>query len=76
MAKRPAPPVSRGIMSDSNESAFWHEFKKGYMKYFWMGLAIALGIQLGNYVHPYEQCKRVYDTAEEVTECIRTKENS
>ena len=73
MTKRPAPPVTRGIMSDSYSPAFWKGFKS------WIGFAIAgsfvVGLALGNYAHPYEVCKRMYDTAEDVAECVWIKEN-
>ena len=55
--------------------AFWQGFKEGYMKYFWLGIVFALGIALGNYVHPYEVCKRMYDTPEDIAECVWIKEN-
>ena len=45
-------------------------------KAFWIGIAFAIGIALGNYVHPYEQCKRMYDTPEDVSECVWIKENN
>ena len=51
--------------------AFWQGFKC------WIGFAIAgsfvVGLILG--AHPYEQCKRMYDTPEDVAECIWIKEN-
>jgi hypothetical protein len=36
---------------------------------------LGFGIALGNYTHPYETCKRMYDTPEDVSECIWIKEN-
>jgi hypothetical protein len=73
MAKRPAPPVTRGIMSDTSTSPFWQGFIS------WIGFAIAgsfvVGLILGSYAHPYEQCKRMYDTQEDVMECVWIKEN-
>jgi hypothetical protein len=73
MAKRPAPPVIRGIMSDSYSLAFWKGFKS------WTGFAIAgsfvVGLILGSYAHPYEQCKRMYDAQEDVAECVWLLEN-
>jgi hypothetical protein len=52
---------------------FWQGFKS------WRGFAIAvsfvLGTALGNYAHPYEVCKRMYDTPEDVAECVWIKEN-
>jgi hypothetical protein len=55
--------------------AFWEGFKEGYMKFFWIGIAFAIGIALGSYSHPYEQCKRMHDTLEDITECVWIKEN-
>lgn len=55
--------------------AFWQGFKEGYMKYFWVGIALVIGIALGNYAHPYGQCKMKYDTPEDVSECVWIKEN-
>jgi hypothetical protein len=52
---------------------FWEGFKS------WIGFAIAgsfvVGLILGSYAHPYEQCKRMYDTQEDVAECTWIKEN-
>ena len=55
--------------------AFWEGFREGYMKFFWIGFAFALGIALGSYSHPYEVCKRMYDTPEDIGECVWIKEN-
>ena len=41
----------------------------------WIGVAFAIGIALGNYAHPYEVCKHMYDTPEDVSECVWIKEN-
>jgi hypothetical protein len=54
---------------------FWEGFKEGYMKFFWIGIAFAIGIALGSYSHPYEQCKRMHDTPEDIAECVWIKEN-
>lgn len=62
-------------MSDSYSPAFWQGFREGYMKAFWIGIAFAIGIALGSYAHPYEQCKRMYDTPEDISECVWIKEN-
>jgi hypothetical protein len=79
MAKRPASPVTRGIMSDSNKSAFWEGFVDGFTrasKYsIPIALALAAGLALGSYSHPYEVCKRMYDTPEDISECVWIKEN-
>lgn len=56
--------------------AFWNGFCEGYMKYFWVGVAFALGIAIGSYSHPYESCKRMYETPEDISECVWLKENN
>ena len=59
--------------------AFWEGFYKGYLKSFWSGIivssAFVLGVLLGNHSHPYEVCKRMYNTPEDVAECVWIKEN-
>jgi hypothetical protein len=55
--------------------AFWQGFREGYLKYFWVGVALAVGLELGSYLHPYEVCKRMYDTPEDIGECVWIKEN-
>lgn len=56
-------------------NSFLAGFRKGYTYWFWIGLAFALGLALGSYAHPYEQCKRMYTTPEDISECIWIKEN-
>jgi hypothetical protein len=56
--------------------AFWCGFREGYMKFFWAGIALAIGIALGSYAHPYEQCKRMYDAPEDIIECAWILENN
>lgn len=55
--------------------AFWIGFRQGYMKYFWVGMAFALGMALGSYSHPFEVCKRMYESPEDVSECVWLKQN-
>ena len=55
--------------------AFWQGFRVGFLKYSWVGIALALGVRLGNYFHPYESCKRMYETPEDISECVLIKEN-
>lgn len=55
--------------------AFRDGFREGYMRWFWVGIAFSLGIALGSYSHPYEQCKRMYATPEDISECMWIKEN-
>jgi len=44
-----------------------------------IGLGIILGAWIGTWVtwltHPYEQCKRMYVTPEDIAECVRIKED-
>ena len=54
---------------------FWHHFKQGFKGTFWIGLALGIGISIGSLIHPYEQCKRMYDTPEDIAECVWIKEN-
>ena len=54
---------------------FWHHFKQGFKQSFWIGMALGIGISLGSCSHPYEQCKRMYDTPEDIAECVWIKEN-
>lgn len=47
-------------------------------KTFWLGgilTGLGVGLALGSYLHPYEVCKRVYDTPEDILECVWIKEN-
>ena len=59
--------------------AFWEGFKDGFTKASKYGIPIAaafvLGLTLGSWSHPYEQCKRMYDTPEDIAECAWIKEN-
>jgi ATP/ADP translocase len=59
--------------------AFWEGFWQGYVKTSvfmlpWVLFAIVVWV-LATYSHPYEECKRMYDTQEDVSECIWIKEN-
>jgi hypothetical protein len=38
-------------------------------------IVFLLGWGAGEYLHPYEQCKRMYDTPEDIAECVWIKEN-
>jgi len=33
------------------------------------------GMELADTLNPYEQCKRMYDTPEDISECVWIKEN-
>jgi hypothetical protein len=54
---------------------FWRDFKQGFKQFFWIGIALGIGTSLGSWSHPYEQCKRMYDTPEDISECVWIKEN-
>jgi hypothetical protein len=38
-------------------------------------IVFLLGWRFGEYLHPYEECKRMYNTPEDVSECVWIKEN-
>ena len=48
-------------------------------KMLWIGVVLTgfgIGLALGSYyTHPYEQCKRMYTTPEDISECVWIKEN-
>jgi hypothetical protein len=59
--------------------AFWDGFKNGYIKGSIIGVPAAVtfivGLALGSYTHPYEECKRMYETPEDIAECVWILEN-
>jgi hypothetical protein len=59
--------------------AFWEGFGTGFNKGSMIGIpaaaAFVLGLALGSYSHPYEVCKRMYDTPEYIVECVWILEN-
>lgn len=59
--------------------AFWEGFTTGFTQASKYGIPIAValvvGLTLGSWSHPYEQCKRMYDTVEDLAECVGIKEN-
>ena len=58
--------------------AFWEGFRNGFLQGSKYGIPIAaliVGITLGSWSHPYEECKRKYETFEDVSECVWIKEN-
>ncbi len=59
--------------------AFWEGFREGYSKASIVGVVLAIafvaGLTMGSYSHPYEVCKRMYNTPEDVLECVWIKEN-
>ena len=50
-------------------------------KAFWQGLGLPLAFGLiagwafATYFHPYEECKRMYETPEDIAECVWILEN-
>ena len=45
------------------------------MKYAFLLLAFIAGWAWAMYSHPYEVCKRMYETPEDISECVWIKEN-
>ena len=58
---------------------FWESFMDGFTRASKYGIPIAaafvLGVLLGNYGHPYEECQRMYNTPEDISECVWLLEN-
>lgn len=54
--------------------AFWEGFREGFLKASKYGIPIAValivGLTLGSWSHPYEQCKRKYESFEDISECM------
>jgi hypothetical protein len=59
--------------------AFWEGFWQGFGKASVIGLpaavAFVIGLTLGSWSHPYEQCKRMYNTPEDIDECVWIRMN-
>ena len=59
--------------------AFWEGFWQGFGKASVIGwaaaIAFVIGLVLGSYSHPYEVCKRLHTTQEDVSECVWIREN-
>lgn len=59
--------------------AFWQGFREGYRRSVLFGGPFAFGLLVGwtfcMYFHPYEECKRMYDSLEDISECVWIKEN-
>lgn len=59
--------------------AFWDGFTDGFIRASKYGIPIAValiaGLTLGSWSHPYEQCKRMYDSQEDLAECVWLLEN-
>ena len=60
--------------------AFWQGFREGYMQGVQIVALIILplivGWAFGQYFHPYDSCKRMYSTPEDIVECVWIKENN
>lgn len=54
--------------------AFWQDFREGCVKASIIGVpaavAFLIGFALGSYDHPYEKCKRMYESFEDISECV------
>ena len=59
--------------------AFWEGFVTGFTTASKYGIPIAaafvLGLYLGSASHPYEVCKKQYDTQEDISECVWIRMN-
>lgn len=43
---------------------------------FWVALgSFVAGIEFADTLNPYEQCKRMYETPEDISECVWIREN-
>ena len=42
---------------------------------FLMAGSFLAGMELADTLNPYEQCKRMYETLEDISECVWIKEN-
>ena len=45
---------------------------------FWVGgflVGLGLGMTVGYNFHPYESCESMYETPEDISECVWIKEN-
>ena len=45
------------------------------MAFLMLGSFLA-GMELADALNPYEQCKRMYETPEDISECVWLKENN
>jgi hypothetical protein len=62
-------------MSKAFREGFYEGFTKASFYTVPLALAVALGMWIGNYTHPYEECKRMYSTPDDIIECVWIKEN-
>lgn len=53
----------------------WEDYK-WIIVIFWLMLgSFVAGMELADTLNPYEQCKRIYNTPEDIMECTWIKEN-
>jgi hypothetical protein len=62
-------------MSKALWEGFWQGFGKASITGLPAVIAFIVGLTLGSYSHPYEQCKRMYDSQEDLAECVWLLEN-
>jgi hypothetical protein len=59
--------------------AFWEGFRTGFITASKYSIPIAavfvLGLYLGSASHPFEVCKKQYETQEDISECVWIMEN-
>jgi len=55
--------------------AFWDDYKWIIVVFSLMLGSFVAGMELADTLNPYEQCKRMYDTPEDVSECVWILEN-
>ena len=52
---------------------FWDDYKWIIVVFSLMLGSFVAGMELADTLNPYEQCKRMYDTPEDVSECVWIK---
>ena len=60
-------------MKQAKELTEW-PFNVFVMVFLMLGSFLA-GMELSDTLNPYEQCKHMYDTPEDISECVWIKEN-
>ena len=54
---------------------FWDDYKWIIVVFSLMLGSFVAGMELADTLNPYEQCKRMYNTPEDIIECVWIKEN-
>ena len=54
---------------------FWDDYKWIIVVFSLMLGSFVAGMEFADTLNPYEQCKRMYDTPEDISECVWIKEN-